>query len=368
MIGGAMGRGLSGKTDARIQELLERAERSRRAAVAPDRATKDALDRRVAKGLLLSPLPGLYFRLETWEALQEDAGERTIVLARGISQLHPTWTFCHATAAHLHGLRVSFPLLKGLNVADARGMRGKSSPGVVRRYVRKPERVLADGAWATSLRIAALDVLRTQEPREGLIVADAAAAALGVTAPELVGELRTVGKGLPGIAKALRVASYADGRAESGAESSARAMMIRLRYVLPQLQVWVSNPLDEHRPFRVDGMWIMPCGRVVMLEVDGMEKRRNEDMTHGRSQERIRWDERQRESLLGASGASVVRLSYWDTLSEWEVSRRLDAFGVPRLGSAAATAMMDSRSAMNGGAPAPNGAVIRDGWLRFERP
>ena len=362
-----MGRGLSGKTDARIRRILERAERSRRAAVAPDRATKDALDRRVARGLVTSPLPGLYFKPETWEALQKDAGKRTTMLARGASLLHPSWTFCHATAAHLHGLRVSFPLLKELHVADALGMRGKSSPGVTRRYVRRPERMRADGAWATSLRIAALDVLRTQEPREGLIVADAAASALGLTAPKLVDELRAVGKGLPGIAKALHVASYADGLAESGAESSARAMMIRLRYVLPRLQVWVSNPLDERHPFRVDGIWIMPDGRVVMLEVDGMEKRTNEDMTRGKSQERIRWEERQRESLLGASGAGVVRLSYWDTLSRWEVSRRLDAFGVPRLGSAEAAAMMGEGSAMNGGTPAPNGAVIRDGWLRFER-
>lgn len=386
-----MGRGLSDTTSVRIQELLDRAERERRPAIAPDRATRDALERRVERGMVASPLPGLYLRAETWEALQGDAGLRTAMLARGASLLHPTWTFCHATAAHLHGLRVSYALLGELCVANAFGARsasvarsarsgrvdrsasgarsgrGMQQPAVCGRYVRNPERVLVDGVWVTSLRVTALDILRTQESREGLIVADAAAAALGLTASGLVAQLREAGKGLPGIGRALRVASYADARAESGAESSARAMMIRLRYVLPQLQVWVANPLDARHPFRVDGIWIYPDGRVVMLEVDGMEKRENEEMTRGRSQERIRWEERQRESLLSAAGAAVVRLSYWDTLNELEVTRRLDAYGVPKVGSVEAAAMMAPTSAMNGGLSAPTGAVIRDGWLRFER-
>lgn len=392
--GGNVGRGLSKNTDARINELLERAERECRAAVAPDRATRDALERRVSRGLIASPFPGLYLRSETWETLQEDAGLRTTMLARGITSLRPNWTFCHATAAHLHGLRVSYPLLEKLYISNVFGAHGRlttpapgrlatpapgrpippapaesapSQPVITSRYVRNLERVFVGGAWVTSLRITALDVLRTQEPREGLIVADAAAMALGLSASGLVSELRAVGKGLPGIGRALRVAAYADRRAESGAESSARAMMIRLRYVLPQLQVWVNNPLDACRPFRVDGVWIMPDGRVVMLEVDGMEKRKSQAMTRGRSQEQVRWEERQRESLLTASGAGVVRLTYWETLSEHEVSRRLDAFGIPKLGSVAAAAMMMPDSAMNGGAPAPNGAVIRDAWLRYER-
>lgn len=361
-----MARGWGRSAEDRIERLLEQAAQDRRAAVAPDRTMRDALERRVAKGTVTSPLPGLYVATTDWENLQEDVALRTTVLARGASLLHPGWTFCHATAAHLHGLRISHPLLDGLQVANAKGMRGNSLPGVARRYVRRPERELADGAWATSVLVTTLDVLRTQEPREGLVVADAAAARLCLSADELVSELRGLGRGLTGVSKALSVAAYADSRAESGAESMARAMMIRLRYVLPQLQVWVANPLDPGHPFRVDGMWVLPGGTIVVLEVDGMAKRQDESMTRGRSQERIRWEERQRESLLSASGARVVRLSFWDALNEAEVSRRLDLYGVPRLGSEAAMAMTRPDSAMNGGAPAPNGAVIRGGWLRFE--
>ncbi|WP_307739640.1 hypothetical protein [uncultured Parolsenella sp.] len=362
-----MARGLGKTTSARIQELLDSAAHDRRAAIAPDRATKDALERRVATGQVASPLSGLYFDANLWNELREDVGLRTTMLVRGAALLHPGWTFCHATAAHLHGLRVSYPLLGKLQVANAEGMRGNSSADVARRYVRRPERTLADGAWATSVLVTTLDVLRTQEPREGLVVADAAAAKLGLSADGLASELRRLGRGLPGIAKALSIAAYADARAESGAESMARAMMVRLRYVLPQLQVWVENPLDPSRPHRVDGMWILPDGTVVVLEVDGMQKRRDERMTQGRSEERIRWEERQRESLLSATGAKIVRLSFWDTLSELEVSRRLDLYGVPKLGSVAATAMQQPGFAMNGGVPAPGGAVIRNGWLRFER-
>ena len=78
-----MARGWGRSAEARIERLLDQAAQDRRAAVAPDRTTRDALERRVAKGTVTSPLPGLYVATNDWENLQEDVALRTTVLARG---------------------------------------------------------------------------------------------------------------------------------------------------------------------------------------------------------------------------------------------------------------------------------------------
>lgn len=362
-----MGRGLSKRVDERIHALLSSAAERGAAATAPDRATAAALARRVARGNLVSPLPGAYADAELWASLERRPDLRALMLARAATELHPDWTFCHATAALAHDLRVSYRLLDRLNVTSVPPHRPSLPPTASCHYVRNPEPILVDGVRATSLRMTTLDFLRTYEPHEGLIVADAALTKSGMIASQLVEELRAVGAGLPGISRALSVASYADSRAESGAESMARAMMIRLRYTLPELQVWVANPLDDRHPFRVDCLWILADGTVVICEVDGQEKRRNEEMTKGKSTDRLVWEERQRESLLSVTGARIVRLSSDDVRSERTVAHRLDAFGVPRAGTPEGREIMRPDSAMHGGRPAPGGAVIRDGWLRYER-
>lgn len=363
-----MVRGPSRNTELAIRGLLDEAARDRRAAFSTNRQLRDALRRRVASGSVVSPHPGLFVDRELWDSLEHAPGERHAMVIRGAARRHPGWVMCHASAAHLHGLRVSHRHLDELHVADMPGSRGNSAPGVRRHYARGVEIETLDGVRMTPLVTTALDVMRTLDAREGLVIADALAGRLGMDAAGLIESLRDEGRGLTGIDRTLKVAAHANPLAESGGESMARAMIIKLRYVLPKLQVWVRNVLDPQSPFRVDGMWILPDGTVVILEVDGQEKRENERMTRGRSVERLVWDERQRESLVSAMGARVLRVSFANVVSESEMARRLDAFGVPLAASDAGRVMVSEMSAMNGGIPAPNGAVIRDGWLRFERP
>lgn len=364
-----MSRGPNGTTSTNIEQLLAGAERTGACAVPTDRNMYRALERRVANGLIISPMPGLYLRKELWGSLRDRPIERELMIIKGLAALHPSWTFCGISAALMHGLSISYPMLGTIHVANAPGSRGNSTAGILRHRVRKTEAELIDGVSVTSLRVTVLDCLRADGMhfREGLAIADSAARKMGWSATELVSQLCETGKRLHGTKQALAIAKYADPRAESGGESFARATMLRLGFVLPELQIRVVNPLDSGASFRTDGMWILPDGTIIILEIDGNEKRINPDMTHGKSPINILADERKRESLVSITGARIIRASFSDILDVEGFGRTLSTFGVPKLASTTGRLMMQPDSAMHGGTPAPNGAVIRNEWLRFER-
>lgn len=357
---------MSKRVEAEIAQLLDEAEASRSCALAPNSRLQNALLRRVAAGELASPAPGLFVRTSTWQSVEGSLALRSEYLTRGLAALHPTWTFCGPTAAAIHGLRVGYPLLKQIHVSTPTSGRVQANQLVQRHFINSSETSTVNGLRVTTLERTALDCLRTLDFADALAVGDAAAAKLGWDTEQLCCHLEFAGKGLTGIRKALDVAKRVDARSESGGESIARAAMIELGYVVPKLQVWVENPLDAAHPFRVDGMWILPSGTVVIFEMDGNEKRENPEMTGGRSTAEVFADERQRESLLSVTGARVLRLSYADVCDRAELSRRLDAFGVPLVDSRSGYLMTRAIAPMEGGQPAENGAIIRDNWLRFE--
>ena len=360
-----MSGGVNRKVEQRLRALLANAWERRAAVCVADSTMRRAFDRRVQLGTVVSPARGVYIDAEVWAALETRPDWRHMAVVRALSLAHPHWTFCRETAALIHGLRISYPLLDRIHVVNGPGARGALGGAVMLHNVRDPQAGLVDGLRVTSPLVTALDCLRVLDSCEGLVIADAAAAQLGLTATGLREGLRRVGKGLPGIAKALSVAGFCDPRAESGGESLARAMMLRLRFVPPELQVWVENPLDKRHPFRVDCLWILPSGAVIICEVDGRGKREDEELTGGRPIEDIYHDERQRESLVSCTGARIIRLPFAEVRNGRAVERRLEAFGVPRIDSPEGQEMMRPDAAMRGGRPAPGGAVVRDGWLRF---
>lgn len=357
---------MSKSVEAEISQLLDDAEARHSCALAPSSRLQNALLRRVASGELVSPAHGLFVRASTWQSVDGSPALRSEYLARGLGALHPTWTFCGPTAAAIHGLRISYPLLQQIHASSPTSGRIQANQLVQRHFINTSEACEVNGLRVTTLERTALDCLRTLDFADALAVGDAAAAKLGWDDEQLFCYLKYTGKGLTGIRKALDVAKYVDARSESGGESIARAAMIELGYVIPKLQVWVENPLDAAHPFRVDGMWILSDGTVVIFEMDGNEKRENPEMTGGRSATEVLADERQRESLLSVTGARVLRLSYADVCNRTELSRRLNAFGVPLVRSSEGYRLTRAIAPMEGGLPAENGAIIRDGWLRFE--
>lgn len=135
-------------------------------------------------------------------------------------------------------------------------------------------------------------------------------------------------------------------------------------YVVPRLQVWIENPLDATHPFRADGLWIRPDGTVVVLEVDGQEKRTNPEMTGGRSLADVFLAEHDRSSLIGMK-ALVMHVSPAEARDRERLRRKLDLYGIPAAESFEGVLMSHEGSPMQGSAPAPGGAYVRDGWLQW---
>jgi len=109
----------------------------------------------------------------------------------------------------------------------------------------------------------------------------------------------------------------------------ARAAIIEEGFELPDLQVELHDPMDG-AAYRVDFLWTCPDGRRIIGELDGWEKYLDPAMTEGRGTLGVLVAERQRESRITMSGASVVRFSYRQVRDHGYLARLLAAYGVPR--------------------------------------
>ena len=319
---------MSRKNDRELGTLLDEAERRGSCLVPRLERQASALRRRPE---VVSPARGMFARQQWWDGLKPD--ERALALMRGLQEQHPDWVFCGPSAALVHEAEVSWPLVLPLHVAT--GTRGcRSTPLVARHLVDEGADVeVRGGLRVTSLARTTFDCLRTMSFREGMVVADRAAR----EGASFVASLRRLFEGQRGahrgVDRALRTLAHADGRAESGGESIARAVMIEQGFMLPALQVWVPNPLEPGRWFRVDFLWVRADGRVIIGELDGGEKSKDPKMTRGRSREEVLLDERLREALITAYDVSIVRFSYAEAAGVSELVRKLELYGVPRASS-----------------------------------
>ena len=174
------------------------------------------------------------------------------------------------------------------------------------------------------------DCLRASTLREGLPIADAALRRLDVPLDAFVAGIAHLGRGRPGVRNALRTASFADPRAESGGESFARAAIIEEGFHIPELQASFRDPVDPWKVIRVDHLFTRADGSLVAGESDGMGKYLDEGMLEGRTTAEVLVDERQRESHINALGITVMRYRHRDVAQPGRLARILTAFGIPR--------------------------------------
>ena len=166
------------------------------------------------------------------------------------------------------------------------------------------------------------------------------------SALQVVDYLRSGHRGRRGVRGAMRVAALADARAESGGESIARWTMLEAGFEPPELQVWIEDPVEPGTWFRVDFLWLLPDGSVIIGEMDGRQKTERPELMGGRSAVRVLQDERLRESHLSALRPAVVRFGYDVARDPVLLGSLLDSFGVPRQsGDPAAPAPFTTRRA-----------------------
>lgn len=248
----------------RIDALLDAAERGESSLVPSDEKGRKALLRRGLE--LVQPLAGQFVRRGTWRQL--NPAERSLWLMRGLAARHPDWRFCEASAAVAYGLPVTWGLLTHVWVAAGRGSHDKSVPGVIRRCVSDPEGpALAQGLPVTSFWRTVFDCLVAFPPPDALAIADRALRLSQASARQVVDYLCSAHRGRRGVRGAVRVAALADARAESGGESIARWTMLEAGFEPPELQVWIEDPVEPGTWFRVDFLWLLPDGSVIIGEM-----------------------------------------------------------------------------------------------------
>lgn len=315
-------------TAEEIDSLLNASERANAFAVPQTAQLRQRMSRLVAQGKLVSPAPGIFVRKQRWESLKPRA--RHLALLRSLAQKHPDWVFCGPSAAVVHGLAVSHSQLKQVHVART-GKAGHRETALVDwRYVRAVAPEVALGLRVTPIVDTVADCLRTSSLRDGLPVADSLLRNMGGDATWLAEKMDALCARRRGRGQAVATATLADGRAENGGESLARAIMYELGYRMPDLQVVITNTFDGTRP-RVDFYWELDGGLKVAGELDGREKYQNPAMLAGRSTVDALSDERLRESRI-TRDTHVMRFSYKDMCNEARFARLLDYYRIPRDG------------------------------------
>lgn len=320
------------KRDVEIGILLDEAQRAHRCLAAHDRELKAALDRRTPNQLVC-PRSHLYARKGYWDGLGRRQREEHLLRAE--ATLRPGLVLCHASAALLHGLPVSFRRLASVHVLSGERWPSTRSAGRVTRHRRteatRPMVERLDGILVTSLEDTIVDCLLELGFREGLAIADAGLARLGIDAAELDALISERGRHRPGVRHALETARHADAHSESGGESMARAIMIEHGFMLPELQVLIENPDNPGHPWRCDFFWELPDGTIVVGELDGGEKYVNPAMTHGRDVLQVMRDERLRESGMTLAVDRVMRFTFSDVANEARLVALLERFGIPHV-------------------------------------
>ena len=317
---------MSRMLEAQLNEALDKAE-AQQSGYAP-RGRRELRGLRRLGLALVEPIHGTFVRRRVWKGL--NPAERSLWLMRAVAKRHPRWRFCGASAAVALGMPVTWGLLTHVFVTTPPGTKGRSASGVSRHHFNDAEETQVDGLRLTSLWRTVFDCLAAFPGPDGLAIADRALQMSRASARSLVEYVRTVHRGRRGSRRALAVAALADGRAESGGESIARHVMHELGFAMPELQVWIEDPVEPGKWFRVDFLWLLADGSIVIGELDGRQKSERAELMRGRDAVRVLQDERLRESHLTALRPAIVRFGYHTARDPDKLGRLLESFGVPK--------------------------------------
>ena len=317
------------KARRRLGRLLDEAA-ARGSCFVPSVAADARLAERCAReGVLVRPLRGMFAKRDVWRDLDPIA--RHLWKMRALQQSHPDWVFCCQSAAVAWGASVSFSELEAVRVAVEPGRSTHAGQEGIRRVqcdVTRP--VWRCGVRVTPAVPTMFDIARRSSFTEGLVTVDSALH-LGIVDRDALLDYAADHHMASGAVRAFVTFSHADGRAESGGESMARAAMLELGFAEPDLQTRVADPIERWRTYRLDFSWRTPAG-LIGGELDGRQKYQDREMTAGDDVIGVLTRERRRESRLSARGVRIIRFSYSEVLDRRYFSRLLTAFGVPRPG------------------------------------
>ena len=314
------------KIDSQIERLLDESQNAHRCAVTTDVNLRRKLRRRCESGELTMPYPQLFARKETWDALNPREKKRHAILA--LAMVRPDWIFCAQSAACLYGIEQSYqihdnPMIHIASTHESGIYRARRSDAVIHRvYTPNPQYNVINGAKVTTLPCTIHQCALVLPFEQILPLADSA-----VRSGMALDDLRQFPVHSATEALAIgNVLEYTDPRSENGGETLARSRFIERGLMIPQLQKEFPNPQNPEYPFRVDFIWILPNGRMIVAEYDGMTKYGNDRKTIANHVHR----EKLRDEALRQHGVTaIIHFDYEDLLNPNELIARLVAAGVP---------------------------------------
>ncbi|MEE1295576.1 MAG: hypothetical protein UHD09_01715 [Bifidobacterium sp.] len=119
----------------------------------------------------------------------------------------------------------------------------------------------------------------------------------------------------------------ADGKSENGGESFVRGMIIAMGFRAPEIQVVFSV---DGITYRVDFLWRLPDGRIIVLELDGRDKYVDPTMTHGKSAAQIAVKQSDRDEFLRSQGVdTIIHTLFEEACPQVPLFMKLVRAGVP---------------------------------------
>lgn len=211
-------------------------------------AERRRFERRVSSGELVAPMRGMFMAADEWNALSAVEQSRQVVLA--LASTHRDWVFCLFSAAAVYGLEVAHENTDKVHRQVAKRSRVSRDGRIISHKSSRTESHLINDVHVTPPVQTVVDCLCALQFPRALAIADSAMRVLGLSKKEMQAELD--GRNQPdGYEIARDAIAYADPLAANGGESVARAVMIQQGFLIPQLQVRMSDPFDsEKRVFR----------------------------------------------------------------------------------------------------------------------
>ncbi|SDP47279.1 Transcriptional regulator, AbiEi antitoxin, Type IV TA system [Arthrobacter sp. ok909] len=287
------------------------------------------LARQAKSGQLRRIRQGVYVRAQDWESLTP--WDRYPVLIRAAaSTLKSRTIFCRQSSAALWDM----PLLGRCHLVHACTFDdggGRSRAGVRRHFVDLDSAQIEErhGLLVTDRVRTALDLAAFESFEQGVTVFD------HVLRPQ-PGNLAPLGReelhaGIDGnytraAARRIRTAlDFADPASGSPGESVSRALMHRLGFRIPLLQVEIRDARGLVAFTDFDWPEEQLCG-----EFDGLVKYRKAEFLQGRTPAEALTDEKRREDRIRATGRRVIRWTWSELSSPGKFEAFLAAAGVPR--------------------------------------
>lgn len=316
--------------DAKVREALAEAERSGRCCMTEADALRKSLKVRVRQGSVVQPMRGMFVTGVRWASLERR--EQYLWIARTLQFKHPEWVFCGFTAAVAHGMTSTELAMDKFVVASVTGNNQHLS-NVVHHKMNVSTVRMMNGIRVTSVGRTLFDCLRWMDFPIALAIADGTLRA-GLLTYNQATQCILNQKGSIGRERALEVLRYANLKSENGGESIVRALIIQSGFAVPQLQVEFVDDMDSRHIMRTDYFWKIerPDGaRTVALELDGLCKYTDPRFMNGLDSERVRSDERLRESRLTKQVDQLIRISFTQALDQDYLIRLLDSVHIPHV-------------------------------------